>query len=158
MTGMRLGVGRVGFGAGRRGAAVAAEEGRRGSGGRGTEDCRRGTETVPRETEADRRGTVSAGWGVLPSYPRGEGRDVAHPEVGEAEADGRTGGEGETDDGGKGAARVGVGSTGPVAVGGRNGISIGRGWSWPVISFVPAVSTASVGTEASPTRIATSST
>jgi len=79
-----------------------------------------------------------AGTGVLRSYPRGVGFDVGPPEGV--------------------AARVGVGSTGPVAVGGRNGISIGRGWSWPVISLLPAVSTARVGTEASPTRIATIST
>ncbi|MEV6305791.1 hypothetical protein AB0M02_40690 [Actinoplanes sp. NPDC051861] len=52
----------------------------------------------------------------------------------------------------------GDGFTGPVTGGGRNGASIAPGRSRPTISFDPAVITASVGTEASPTSNATIST
>ncbi|MBB2944887.1 hypothetical protein FB565_004620 [Actinoplanes lutulentus] len=49
----------------------------------------------------------------------------------------------------------GPGSIGPLDGGGRNGTSMAPGRSRPEISFEPVVSTASVGTEASPTRNAT---
>ena len=110
------------------------EAGRRGSAaGSGRRDP-----VVDGAEAAGRPGRTEEEAGALGPYPHGGIREVGPPDGG--------------------ADRVGVGSTGPVAVGGRNGISIGRGRSCPVISLLPAVRMARVGTEASPTRIATIST
>lgn len=99
----------------------------------------------PRSVGEDGRGPEEvvgvadfAGTGGSPSYPRGGCGSCEGPR-------------GRAD-------RVGVGSTGPVAGGGRNGTSIAPGRSWPVISREPAVITARVGREASPTSSATIST
>ncbi|GAA1585117.1 hypothetical protein [Actinoplanes couchii] len=77
--------------------------------------------------------------------PVGTGPLWEEPDAGPA---GDTGPGGPIDDG----------MTGPVAGGGRNGTSIAPGRSWPVSSRDPAVITARVGSEASPTRSATIST